>query len=209
MPRVRALPLFPLELVLYPHQRLQLHIFEDRYKEMIARCIEREEPFGVVYMHEGKMVDIGCLAWIRQVITRYEDGRMDILVEGYRRFRTRHLYYQEAYLTADVETLVEPKAQPDPTEKERAITQHMRLLELSGQRVRPSIYQHPDHVSFVLAENAGLTVEQKQQVLEMTSERERLSFLNSHFQNIMPHVQELQEVRRKVKSNGHFEEDSQ
>lgn len=207
MPVARRLPLFPLELVLYPHQRLQLHIFEDRYKEMTARCLARNEPFGVVYVNEGKMADVGSMAWIRRVLARYEDGRMDVQVEGRDRFRVLHLYYQEVYITADVETMDEPAEPLNSDEKERAITQHMRLLELSGQRVRPSIYQHLSDVSFVLAENAGLTTDQKQQVLEMRSENERLSFLTGHFESILPHVQELEQIRRKIKSNGHFEDE--
>jgi ATP-dependent Lon protease len=207
MPIVRSLPLFPLELVLYPHQRLQLHIFEDRYKEMTARCLAENEPFGIVYVHDGKMVDVGCMAWILRVLAKYEDGKMDIQVEGRERFRVTQHYFNETYLTADVETLTEPSETPNTDEKERAITQHMRLLELSGQRVRPSIYQHLSDVSFVLAENAGLTTEQKQHVLEMMSENERLAFLTGHFESILPHVQELEEIRRKVKSNGHFEGD--
>lgn len=207
MPFVRNVPIFPLELVLYPHQRLHLHIFEDRYKEMVARCVERNEPFGILFTHEGKMAEMGSMAAISRILTRYEDGRMDIQVDGEQRFRVVDLYYQESYVTADVETVVEPEEQPNNEQKERAITQHMRLLELSGQRVRPSIYQHLHDVSFVLAENAGLSVEQKQQVLEMKSENERISFLTDHFESILPHIQELEQIRNKIKSNGHFEED--
>lgn len=208
MPILNDLPLFPLELVLYPHQRLQLHIFEPRYREMIARCLDQSEPFGVVYANEGRMAEVGSTAWIQRVLTRYEDGRMDLQVEGRDRFRVQSLYYQESYLTADVETMPDPPEPVNSEEKERAITQHMRLLELSGQQVRPSIYQHLSDVSFVLAENAGLTTEQKQELLEMTSENERLNFLTGHFENILPHVQELEQIKRKIKSNGHFEEES-
>ncbi len=208
MPSVQNLPLFPLELVLYPHQRLQLHIFEERYKEMVARCLAANEPFGVVYVSEGKLADVGCLAEITRILTKYEDGKMDIQVEGTERFQIGDLYYQESYVTADVDTIVEPPESLNSEDKERAITQHMRLLELTGVKVRPSIYQHLSNVSFVLAENAGLTTEQKQQLLEMSSENERLAFLTGHFESILPHVQELETIRRKIKSNGHFEEET-
>ena len=106
------------------------------------------------------------------------------------------------------EHLPDPPEPVNSEEKERAITQHMLLLELSGQQVRPSIYQHLSDVSFVLAENAGLTTEQKQELLEMASENERLNFLTGHFESILPHVQELEQIKRKIKSNGHFEEES-
>src|SRR5690606_11786504 len=100
------IPIFPLELVLYPHQRLHLHIFEERYKEMVNRCLDRSDPFGVINVNEGKMADIGCLAEITRILAKYEDGRMDLQVTGRERFRVLDLYYIEPYVTAEVERIV-------------------------------------------------------------------------------------------------------
>lgn len=207
MPLVRDLPLFPLDLVLYPDQSLQLYIVEERYREMAQRCIDRKEAFGVVYSREGKIAQIGSLAWIRQVVSRHESGLINLLVRGGDRFRVLDVYHNKAYLTADVETIQEAEEDPNTADKERAITQHMRFLELSGKQVRPGIYQNQKYVSFVLATGAGLTVEQMQQVLEMESENGRLSFLTSHFEALLPRVQEVEATRRKVQSNGHFDEE--
>ena len=206
MPVIRSLPLFPLDLVLYPHQRLQMYIVEKRYQEVAERCAERKEAFGIVYSRESKIAQIGSLAWIRHIVARDEKGTMNVFVHGGDRFRILNLYHNEGYLTADVETIVETEDEPASAEKERAITQHMRFLELSGQRVRPSIYQNRKNVSFILAIGAGLTDEQKQQVLEMDSESERIAFLTEHFESALPKIQAMEASRRKVQSNGHFED---
>src|SRR3712207_2748253 len=110
------LPLFPLHSVLCPGVALQLHIFEPRYRELVARCIEREEPFGVLLIRDGREVggaparvaDIGTTAIIREA-SRYPDGRFDIMTVGGRRFRLESLLDgDEPYLVGDVRYLAEP-----------------------------------------------------------------------------------------------------
>ena len=112
MPHLLKLPLFPLGLVLYPGEQVPLHIFEPRYKEMIAWCMQAEHPFGIIFFDDGKMAGVGCTARVRQVIKHYEDGRMDLLVSGERRFEVLETYRDEAYLTADVDLLDEPSSPP-------------------------------------------------------------------------------------------------
>jgi Lon protease-like protein len=206
MPVLTDLPLFPLGLVLYPNERLPLHIFEPRYKEMIRYCLDEDAPFGIALFNDGKLADMGCTARIAEVVTRYEDGRLDIAVRGEVRFRVLQLAQERAYLTAVVETIEEPPEQPKKALKERAITQHMKLLELAGRTVRPSLYQDVQDLSFVLAQNAGLSPEQKQQVLEILTENDRIAYLVSHFEALIPRVEEMEDVRRRVQSNGHFKD---
>jgi ATP-dependent Lon protease len=185
MPVLTDLPLFPLGLVLYPNERLPLHIFEPRYKEMIRYCLDEDAPFGIALFNDGKLADMGCTARIAEVVTRYEDGRLDIAVRGEVRFRVLQLAQERAYLTAVVETIEEPPEQPKKALKERAITQHMKLLELAGRTVRPSLYQD---------------------VLEILTENDRIAYLVSHFEALIPRVEEMEDVRRRVQSNGHFKD---
>ena len=206
MPILRSLPLFPLGLVLYPNERLPLHIFEPRYKEMVAYCEEEEAPFGIVLFDEGSMARVGCTARIDRTLNRYDDGRLDILVQGEERFRVLAVYDEAAYITADVEPISEPEQQPERALRERAITQHMKLLELAGRTVRPSLYQGVREVSYVLAHNAGLSPEQKQAVLELVTENERIAYLIEHFEGLIPRVEQIEEVRRKIQSNGHMKD---
>lgn len=201
-----ALPIFPLGVVLYPHEQLPLHIFEPKYKEMIARSIEENRPFGIVLFDEGTMSEVGSTATVVNVMSRYEDGRMDVMIEGRRRFRVLRLYPEDPYITADVELLTEPTEAPKRDLTERAITQHMKLLELAGRTVRPSLYQDVRDVSYVMAHNAGLTLQQKQKVLELRGENDRIAYLVDHFEELIPKVEQMEDLRRKIRSNGHFKD---
>jgi len=204
MSLVDRLPLFPLERVLYPDERLPLHIFEPRYKLMIRKCIETSTHFGIVMMKSDDMKRVGCTAAVDRLLNEYDDGRMDILAVGRRRFRVLELFDDQPYLSADVEFLEDREDAMPSDLKERAITQHMKLLELAGKTMRPSIYQGTPKVSFVLARNAGLSIDQKQQLLENLSENERISYLVDYFEALIPQVENAEEMRRKLRSNGHF-----
>ncbi len=199
-----SLPIFPLGVVLYPREQLPLHVFEPKYKEMIGRCLDENRPFGVVLFDEGELSEVGSTAQIVNVVSRYEDGRMDVLIEGRQRFRVVRLYPEDPYMTAEVEVLSEPTEAPKRELKERAITQHMKLLELAGRTVRPSLYQDVHDVSFVMAHNAGLTLRQKQKVLELPSENDRIAYLVDHFEELIPKVEQMEDLKRKIQSNGHF-----
>lgn len=201
---IESLPLFPLGVVLYPHGRMPLHIFEVRYQDLVAFCLDHDLPFGVLLFEEGDMADVGCTARIEKVTARYEDGKMDILVRGEHRFRVVDVRQERTYLTASVELLEDASESLRSDLKERAITQHMKLLELAGRTVRPSLYQGVEDVSFVMAHNAGLTLDQKQKVLELSAENDRIAFLVNHFEELIPRVEQIEDVRRKIQSNGHF-----
>lgn len=206
MATVPSLPIFPLGVVLYPQERLPLHIFEPKYREMVQVCLEEDSPFGVVLFDEGEMAEVGCTAQIINVATRYDDGRMDILVEGRRRFRLLAVHPEQPYMTATVEIVTESREPAESELKERAITQHMKLLELAGRTVRPSLYQDVREVSFVMAHNAGLTLRQKQKVLELPNESDRIAFLVDHFEDLIPRVELMEDLKRKIQSNGHFKD---
>ncbi len=199
-----SLPLFPLGFVLYPEERLPLHIYEERYKEMIAYCLDRDQPFGVVLLSDGILADMGCSAIVRRVLRRYGDGRLDIQAEGRERFRIERISQEKPYMTADVEPVREPDSAIDSHARERVITQHMKLLELAGRAVKPSIYEEVGLVSYLIAHNAGLTLEQKQAVLVLPTEDERIRFLVKHLEMFLPQLEQMESLRRKVKSNGHI-----
>lgn len=204
MPEIANLPIFPLSLVLHPQEQVPLHIFEERYKELVQFCTENDSPFGVLLAEDEDVAEVGCTARIERILQRYEDGRMDILVVGEERFRIRRIHRQKPYLSADVEIMEEQEAAQEADVRERVITQHMRLLELVGEQVRPSLYENVERLSFVISPRAGLDPEQKQQLLEMNTERERLAYLAKHMEQLIPRVERMEEVRRKVQSNGHF-----
>lgn len=206
MASIDSLPLFPLNLVLYPGERLPLHIFEERYKALTQYCLDHDVAFGIVRTDDDTVADVGTTARIEEVVTRYEDGRMDIVVGGEERFRLLQMHEQKSYYTGDVELLEDEEQGVDLSLKERVITQHMKLLELAGRTVRPDLYENEEALSYVLAQNAALDEEQKQELLELNSENERIKYLVQHFETLIPRVEMKEDVHRRIRSNGHFKD---
>jgi ATP-dependent Lon protease len=199
-----AIPLFPLEVVLYPEEEIPLHIFEPKFKEMVDYCLKSDTPFGVVLSQDGNLSEIGCAARVVKVVEEYEDGRRDILARGEFRFQILGLGNQNAYMTAEIMQFRDGDQEVGPMVRERVIAQHIKLLELAGRMPTPTQYQDRAFLSYFIAHNTGLTVEQKQEVLELTSENKRLNFLVAHLEKFIPMVEEVETLRHKVRSNGHF-----
>ncbi|HVD45581.1 MAG TPA: LON peptidase substrate-binding domain-containing protein, partial [Rubrobacter sp.] len=97
------IPLFPLNVVLMPGAPLPLHIFEERYKQMVNECLEQEGEFGMVFADESGTREVGCTAKIVELVERYEDGRMLILVEGSRRFKLNNVLTGKPYYVGEIE----------------------------------------------------------------------------------------------------------
>ncbi|MFN3597006.1 MAG: LON peptidase substrate-binding domain-containing protein [Rubricoccaceae bacterium] len=205
MPEDQRLPLFPLGIVLLPQEPVPLHIFEPRYKEMIGRCLDEDIPFGILYASETALAEVGCTARVRRVITRYADGRMDIVVVGEKRFRTLAIHRDLAYLTADVVDVAEPAAAaPEASAlRTRVIAQHMRLLEMAGEPLRPEHYDTFAHTSYFVGRNAGLEHDQKQHLLELPTEAERLGFLAAHLQRMLARVERVRQLHDLARGDGH------
>ncbi len=204
MASIDSLPLFPLDLVLYPNERLPLHIFEERYKDLTQYCLDHDVPFGIVRSGDDSLADVGTTARIDEVVTRYEDGRLDIAVRGEERFRILEVRDDKSYYTADVSLLEEEDEPVDLALKERVITQHMKLLELAGRTVRPDLYENVEYLSYVLAQNAALDGEQKQELLEEPNENDRIRYLIRHFESLIPKVEQKEDINCRIRSNGHF-----
>lgn len=199
-----ALPLFPLDLVLFPEEVIPLHIFEPRYRDLLTDCLREATPFGMVRMHEGKMEKTGCMARIRDVLRTHDDGSSDIMVIGDERFIIRDMFHVARYHTADVDVQADVVETIDPDERERLIAQHIKLLELAGRTPSPSIYENQPRVTYFIGRNSGLSTDQRQVLLEMRSEMERIRYLVGHLLDFIPAVERAETLRRKISSNGHF-----
>ncbi len=203
IPTPDSLPLFPLGLVLYPGEAMPLHIFEERYRELVRYCLETEDPFGIVLAQDEALAAVGCTARIERVLERYDDGRLDILAVGEERFRIEEVQQERLYLTARVAPYEPVEGIANPDARERVITLHMKLIEMAGETIRPAIYEGPKRISFVVAQNAGLDLGRKQEVLELATEEERLAYLAAHLERLIPEVRAARERSRKIQSNGH------
>ena len=204
MPVPDALPLFPLGLVLFPGEPVPLHIFEPRYREMVKVCLSEDSPFGILYASEDGLAEIGCTARIHKVVQRYDDGRLDIVAVGEDRFRLDGVNRDLSYLTAHITWVDDETAEAtDDTVRQKVITRHMKLLELAGGDPRPEIYDASHAVSFIVGRNAGLDLDDKQVVLEMNSEAERLRYLSGHLQKLLIRVQKAHKIRNLAQGDGH------
>ncbi len=200
------LGLFPLGIVLFPEESIPLHIFEERYKELVAHSRETGEPFGIILYEGGRLSQIGCAARIDEIVQTYDDGRLDIQVTGTHRFGVNTITDDGSYLRSDVSWLDDDAGAADGDDVQRLVAQHMKLLELAGRTVRPDFYETEGSLSYRLARNAGLELAQKQALLEAGSEQERVNQLVEHLQDFIPKVERFENVRKKVRSNGHFDD---
>jgi Lon protease-like protein len=178
----QALPLFPLHTVLFPGGALPLHIFEPRYRLMISRCLETENPFGAILIRKGTEVGapatpytVGTLARIVQH-QRLDDGRMQLVCVGAERFRILELLHDEPYQTALVEPLAEEPEEPPSQIAERVRAAVDRFLTSTD---RPSLCLpgDPTALSFALSGGVALPLDQAQALLELTSTSARLRSL--------------------------------
>jgi Lon protease-like protein len=198
--RVSLLPLFPLQVVLFPGTALPLHIFEPRYKEMIGECLERKQPFGVVLAQENSLV--GCTAEIIKVVQRYDDGRLDIFTEGRQRFEILNLDRERPFLRGEVLPFDDEGEAVSREEASRAVELQQQLLALAGEHGGLPEADHPQ-LSFQLAAGVPLELDFKQNLLGMRSEKERLAILIRYYQELIPKLQRALKARNRAGGNGH------
>ncbi len=144
------LPLFPLDLVLLPGVPLPLHVFEPRYKEMIAECLDEKKPFGVVRASSNGVAEIGCTAEIVEVTKRYDDGRMDILTRGVERFEVLQVHEERTFLEAEFTVIEDEPGTPTSDLVQKAVHLHGEIVKLAGADAEGP-EEGAEHLSFLLA----------------------------------------------------------
>jgi Lon protease-like protein len=194
--------LFPLGIVLLPTEQIPLHIFEPRYRELIAESIEGRQPFGLVYADDDGLRRTGTLASVVEVVERFEDGRLNIVVEGGERFRLVELTDGRSFHTGTVEPLPDNDDPPDPADVTRGIGLFAQLVELTGAEVDVPGEDMPQP-SFSLASRFELAPEMKLELLEETSERLRLKRLCEILETVATTVRHQRETAELASRNGH------
>jgi Lon protease-like protein len=195
------LPLFPLDVVLFPGTPLPLHIFEPRYKELITECLEQKKPFGIVRTEEEGIADIGCTAEIIAVTKRYEDGKLDIVTEGRERFEVLEINEERSFLRGDVLYFQDEPEQPTPEQVAHAIKLHADILAVAG--AQQDLPEDRKQLSFHFAGSLPLDLDFKQALLGMRSEAERLEAVITAFESILPKLQRTVQAKQKAGGNGH------
>jgi len=193
--------LFPLELVLLPMERVPLHIFEDRYKELIGECLARDGEFGLVLADERGLREIGTMAAVAEVLERFTDGRLNILAEGRERFRLVELTRGRSFHTAEIERVGDDEDPPADSDVARALEQFVQLKEITSSEVEDP---DPDagFLSYQLASRVDFGAEVKQQLLEQRSEARRMHVVAELLENAVRTMAVEQEVRERASQNG-------
>jgi len=190
------LPVFPLSVVLLPQNILPLHIFEDRYKEMVGEALEQETPFGIVLAAQDGILNVGCTASIERLLKKYDDGRMDLLTMGRRRFQIEDLNQERSFLRAKVEYFEDAEEFAPEELKRRALEVHERHEESSDLATSGGM------LSFMLAQSVR-DLDFRQQLLVCRSESERLRMLIEFLPKQRERERYVSRMKAVAPKNGH------
>ncbi|HEX2714604.1 MAG TPA: LON peptidase substrate-binding domain-containing protein [Candidatus Acidoferrales bacterium] len=201
---LERIPLFPLEVVLFPGAALPLHIFEPRYKQMVRHCMDEDEVFGVVLARSEGIAPAGCTAEIVQIVKKYEDGRMDILTAGQRIYHVVEVFDDKPYLEGAVEY---PEDQPGPgneeTQKKLLVLYEQCHTVVYGRSPTSPQMQAGASLAYQIASELPLDLDFKQELLELRAESERQDALLERLTEWLPQLSHLERARGKAGGNGH------
>ncbi len=202
-----VIPLFPLNVVLMPEMALPLHIFEERYKLMIGECLDQSTEFGIVLSDGSGFHSCGCTAKIVHILKRYDDGRMDILTHGQRRFLLKEVYDDRSYLRSKVVYFDDSEDNPPQdcrTLADRGLELLRELKRLTFHSDDAGLAEEMDlkSISFLLAGCEQLNVEDRQRLLEMTSVYDRLSQSVKMLAEILAQILRAEQIRKIIGGNG-------
>jgi Lon protease-like protein len=198
----RTLPLFPLKLVAFPYQNLNLHVFEPRYKELISDCIENKSTFAIPSYVKNK-VEYGTEMEIREVTKKYEDGKYDIKTRGKRVIKVLDMenpYQSKKYAIGAIEEIPN-KNNGDVLLKEEiyeAVQEMYDLVEVDNRQLSM------DFQIFDIAHQIGLSQEAEYELIQITEERQRQRFVLDHLKVLLPKLRDVQRAKELIQMNGHF-----
>ncbi len=204
MSTIKTLPLFPLNNVVFPFEKFNLHIFEPRYKQLINNCLDEGRTFGMPVYLDGKMKEHGTEIKITEVVNRYPDGRMDIRTEGLRVFRLHSFInpMQERLHAGGSVAMLDLVDDAGPDEKSALADNANQVFSLLG--AESNISEENSFISFLIGHHLGLSQEQEYDLLTLPTERKRIEFLMEHLEKAIPTIREAERAKSQVRMNGHF-----
>jgi len=202
--RPERIPLFPLNVVLFPGEHLPLHIFEPRYRQMVRDCLATRSPFGMLLALPDGIVRVGCTAEILEITKRYDDGRMDILTVGRHPFRIVDLFSENPLLEGMVDYLDDKESLPEPR-KQKELTELYEACYTLVFTSMPRTLEHscPELLSFAVAAALPMDLLWEQQILELRSEAERQERLLTYLREWALHLQKMATLRHRRAASGH------
>lgn len=203
------IPIFPLNLVMYPEAVYPLHIFEERYKKLINWCRTEKEGFGVVSKIDSSVSTIGCYVEVIEVINVFENGSMDILVKGRERFQTTSTeLHPHGYIMANVIPYFDDEqySLPKPIE-DTTITKFKDILDRTAIEFDKKYWTNFDRATFKsykIAEKSGMNLQQQQSLLTLRSESDRLQFLFKHFEKLEEYLDRTEVLKDIIAGDGYI-----
>jgi Lon protease-like protein len=200
------IPIFPLNVVLYPGETLNLHIYEPRYKELVKECFGNKKPFGIPAVINGNVAEFGTLVNITEIVKEYDNGEMDIVTEGTEVFRILEIIKkipEKLYSGA----IVNYPENAEVYERKdlmmvviKAVRELHRMLNITKD------FRKPDEElnAYDLAHHAGLSLEEEYELLGLFREEQRQEYLKRHLGRVLPVIVEMEVLKERVKLNGHF-----
>jgi Lon protease-like protein len=197
----REFPLFPLGLVALPGELIPLHIFEDRYKTMMGECLESESEFGIVWMSDDGLREIGCACAIERVLDEMDDGRMNLLTRGTRPFRVLERQGHLAYPAGVVEFLVDNVEEPDTKAAGIARAAYADLVKRATDR-EPEEQELDQLDAYGMAATVDFGLDAKQGLLDLRSENARLKLVTRLFRAATKRLDFVDRAQARARSNG-------
>ena len=198
---VNEFPLFPLGLVALPSEAVPLHIFEERYRTMIGECIDSETEFGIVWLSDDGLRDVGCACAVERVLEEMDDGRYNVLTRGTRPFRVLERQGHLAYPAGVVEFLDDDEEQLDDESLERARAVYADLVKRATDR-EPEQSELDDLDAYAMAATVDFGLDAKQGLLELRSENARLKLVTRLFRAATKRLDFVDRAQTRARSNG-------
>ncbi|MBT8191316.1 MAG: LON peptidase substrate-binding domain-containing protein [Bacteroidia bacterium] len=199
------IPVFPLKLVCFPGEKLNLHIFEQRYKQLILDSHLKGETFGIIPVSDGKIIELGTEVSLNKIYKSYDDGRMDIKTEGIRVFNVLRIiknHKSKLYDWAEVE-FINFEMSSHPVLASRVLSLVENLYNI--MKIKKDVPKWKSGFSiYTIAHKIGLNYEQEIALLKLNNERNRLEYVRDHLETLVPLVSQMEEMRKKIEMNGHF-----
>jgi len=199
------IPIFPLGIVVYPDENLNLHIFEPRYKQLITECFSQKKQFGIPTMIESRLQDYGSLVTILEITKVHEDGEMDIKTRGLRVFRILEVIKEvpDKLYSGAIVNYPETNEQGNIELMKKVMNSIRELHRLL--KVDKDFKKKDEEVkAFDVAHHVGLSLEEEYEMLHLLQERQRQEYLKRHLTKVIPLVAEMEQLKEKIKLNGHF-----
>lgn len=199
------IPIFPLSIVVYPHEELNMHIFEPKYKQLIKDCFDQKKPFGIPVVINNKMSEFGTLLEITDITKTYETGEMDIKTKGEKVFRILELINEipEKLYSGAIVNYPHNHEHGKRILMDKVIAATKQLHKMLN--VKRTLHKNEDELwSYDIAHSIGFTIEEEYELLSFMNELHRQEYLKRHLAKVLPVVAEMELLKEKIKLNGHF-----